>query len=116
MQRSLKLFLQRFFQRFLAIAATGLIVALGGSPGATRAQQRLGSNNVPLTFGMTVDQASQALGVPLTYVRGRPGSELFLALSNVKGSILSNRSDGLYLQFGRGHLIAWKGDWGTIRP
>ena len=29
---------------------------------------------------------------------------------------LANRSDGLYLQFGRGRLVGWKGDWGTIRP
>lgn len=38
---------------------------------------------------------------------------MFVALPNVKGSVLSRRSDALYLQFGRGRLIAWKGDWGT---
>jgi hypothetical protein len=102
-------------QRLLALVVVGLVVALGATSGAT-AQQRLAPNSVSLTFGMTVDQASQALGVPLTYVRGRPGNELYVALPNVKGSILSNRSDGLYLQFGKGRLLAWKGDWGTIRP
>jgi len=70
----------------------------------------------PLTFGMTAEQAEQALGVPFTYVRGRRGNELYLALPNQKGSLLANRSDGLYLQFARGRLIGWKGDWGTIRP
>lgn len=70
----------------------------------------------PLTFGMTAEQAEQALGVPFTYVRGRPGNELYLALPNQKGSLLANRSDGLYLQFARGRLVGWKGDWGTIRP
>jgi hypothetical protein len=70
----------------------------------------------PLTFGMTHDQAEEALGVPLTYVRGSRGSELYLALPNQKGSLLANRSDGLYLQFHRGRLQGWKGDWGTIRP
>jgi len=73
-------------------------------------------NSVPLTFGMNADQASAALGVPLAYIRGRPGDELLLAIPNVKGSALSSRSDGLYLQFRRGRLTGWKGDWGTIRP
>ena len=70
----------------------------------------------PLAFGITHDQAEQALGVPLTYVRGSRGNELYLALPNQKGSLLANRSDGLYLQFHRGRLQGWKGDWGTIRP
>jgi hypothetical protein len=74
------------------------------------------ANGVPLGFGMTADEASQVLGVPLTYVRGRPGNELFLAVPNIKGAALSVRSDGLYLQFRRGRLTGWKGDWGTIRP
>ncbi len=75
-----------------------------------------GPNSAPLNFGMNAEQAAQALGVPLSYVRGRPGDELLLAIPNVKGSALSTRSDGLYLQFRRGRLEGWKGDWGTIRP
>ncbi|WP_423960412.1 hypothetical protein [Bradyrhizobium sp.] len=71
---------------------------------------------IPLAFGMSEEQASQALGVPLNYVRGRPGDELLLALPDVKGTTLSSRSDGLYLQFRKGRLTGWKGDWGTIRP
>ena len=78
--------------------------------------QQLTPPNIPLMFGMTPDQASQALGVPLLYVRGRPGDELLAALPNVKGATLASRSDGLYLQFRHGHLSGWKGDWGTIRP
>jgi len=70
----------------------------------------------PLTFGMSIDDASAALGVPLSYVRGHAGNELLLALPNVKGSALTIRSDGLYLQFRRGRLSGWKGDWGTARP
>ena len=73
-------------------------------------------NTVPLTLGMNADEAAQALGVPLNYVRGRPGNELLLAIPNVKGSALSFRSDGLYLQFRKGRLTGWKGDWGMIRP
>ena len=90
----------------LALAGVELTPALG---------QQAGPNS-PLTFGMNADQVSQALGVPLNYVRGRPGDELYLALPNVKGTTLSYRSDGLYLQFRRGRLEGWKGDWGTIRP
>jgi hypothetical protein len=73
-------------------------------------------NDVPLNFGMTPDEVSHVLGVPLYYVRGRPGNELLLALPNLRGAALSSRSDGLYLQFRKGHLTGWKGDWGTIRP
>ena len=97
--------------------ATGLLALLlaFGAGSTALAQSRI-STNVPLSFGLSVDEAAQALGVPLNYVRGRRGDELFLALPNVKGSALVNRSDGLYLQFRKGRLQAWKGDWGTIRP
>jgi hypothetical protein len=70
----------------------------------------------PLSFGMNIDEVSAALGVPLSYVRGRPGDELLLALPNVKGNALAIRSDGLYLQFRQGRLSGWKGDWGTAKP
>lgn len=82
------------------------------------AQTTFASRNatLPLSFGMTPEQASQALGVPLAYVRGRAGNELLLAIPNVKGAALASRSDGLYLQFRKGRLTGWKGDWGTIRP
>jgi hypothetical protein len=96
----------------LALAGVALTPALAQQAGAVVAPQ----NGVPLAFGMNADQASAVLGVPLQYVRGRPGDELLLALPNVKGGALSSRSDGLYLQFRRGRLTGWKGDWGTIRP
>jgi hypothetical protein len=73
-------------------------------------------NNAPLSFGMNPEEASYALGTRLIYVRGRPGDELLLALPNVRGAALSSRSDGLYLQFRKGRLAGWKGDWGTVRP
>ena len=60
--------------------------------------------------------AGWLLGTTLIYVRGRPGDEMFLALPNVKGSALSDRKDGLYLQFRHGRLTGWKGDWGSNRP
>jgi hypothetical protein len=70
----------------------------------------------PLAFGMSEGEASAALGVSLGYIRGSHGNELLLALPNVKGSAMTIRSDGLYLQFRRGRLTGWKGDWGTAKP
>jgi hypothetical protein len=93
-----------------------LTLAIAGAAHAQQAGSSVPPNRIPLIFGMNTEQAAFALGVPLTYVRGRPGDELFLALPNVKGVTLSYRSDGLYLQFRRGRLEGWKGDWGTIRP
>jgi hypothetical protein len=98
----------------LIFAAALYAIAIAG-PGASPAQAQV-ANNTPLAFGMNVDEVSAVLGTTLVYVRGRPGNEMFLALPNVKGSALSDRRDGLYLQFRRGKLDGWKGDWGTNRP
>jgi hypothetical protein len=100
--------------------ATVLMVAMasvGVSP-ASAQQTIIGAvpNNTPLFFGMDAQAVAQVLGTTLIYVRGRPGDEMFLALPNVKGSALSDRKDGLYLQFRRGRLAGWKGDWGSNRP
>jgi hypothetical protein len=70
------------------------------------------SNNTPLVFGMDVEDTSRALGTPLNYIRGRPGDEIYLAFRNIGGSGLFNHHDRLYLQFRRGRLAGWKGDWG----
>ena len=98
-------------------AAVMVVAALAGARAHAGERELVGPwTSRPLEFGMTPDQAAQALGVPLNYVRGRPGDELFVALPNVKGALLASRSDGLFLQFRHGHLTGWKGDWGTIRP
>jgi len=73
------------------------------------------SSRTPLAFGMDAEDASRALGTPLNYVGGGPGSEMYLALPNIEGSALSLRKDGLYLQFRKGRLVGWKDDWGTNR-
>jgi hypothetical protein len=103
-------------KRALTVAA--LVLALAGVVHAPACAQFVTRTppNIPLTFGMVPEQVSQALGVQLIYVRGRPGNELLLALPNVKGAALASRSDGLYLQFRGGRLSGWKGDWGTVRP
>ena len=70
------------------------------------------SNNTPLAFGMEADDAARALGVPLNYVKGRPGNEIFLAFRDLGGSGLFPHRHRLYLQFRGGRLAGWKGDWG----
>ena len=70
------------------------------------------SNNTPLVFGMDAEDTSRALGTPLNYISGRPGNEIFLAFRNVGGSGLFLHKDRLYLQFRKGRLAGWKGDWG----
>jgi hypothetical protein len=70
------------------------------------------SNNTPLAFGMDESTAAAALGVPLNYISGRPGNEIFLAFRTYGGSGFFDRKDRLYLQFRRGRLAGWKGDWG----
>jgi hypothetical protein len=70
------------------------------------------SNNIPLAFGMNVEQTSQALGQPLQHVSGPPGNEIYLALRNLGGSGLINHPDRLFLQFRRGRLVGWKEDYG----
>jgi hypothetical protein len=97
----------------LAAVAIWLLAIAAIAPSPVRAQL---ANSIPLAFGMNVEEASAALGTTLIYVRGRPANEMFLALPNVKGAALSDRRDGLYLQFRRGRLSGWKGDWGTGDP
>ncbi|HEY0331082.1 MAG TPA: hypothetical protein VGC77_18530 [Rhodopseudomonas sp.] len=70
------------------------------------------SNNVPLAFGMDEQQTARALGAPLTYISGRPGEEILLALRTAGGSGFFDRRDRLYLQFRAGRLTGWRGDWG----
>ena len=101
----------------VGLVTAGLTFAslTGGASASYKAAQPV-AVGAPLSFGMSPDEVSAVLGVPLSYVRGSRGNELLLALPNVKGSALTIRSDGLYLQFRRGRLSGWKGDWGTARP
>ena len=70
------------------------------------------SNTTPLVFGMDVEDTSRALGTPLNYISGAPGDEIYLAFRNLGGSGLFNHYHRLYLQFRKGRLTGWKGDWG----
>lgn len=70
------------------------------------------SNNTPLAFGMDAEQTAHALGQRLQYVKGRPGSEIYLALRDIGGSGLVPYRHRLFLQFRRGRLAGWKEDYG----
>lgn len=70
------------------------------------------SNSTPLAFGMPADAAARALGVPLNWVSGTRGNEIYLAIRDIGGSGLFDRRDRLFLQFRKGRLTGWKGDWG----
>lgn len=59
---------------------------------------------------MTEADASLALGVPLEYVSGRPGHEMFIVPRPSPGRF--NREARLFLQFRHHRLTGWKGDWG----
>ena len=100
----------------VGLMTVGILYANLAGVSTSSAAQPVLASTVPLAFGMSPDEVSATLGVPLSYVRGSRGNELLLALPNVKGSALTIRSDGLYLQFRRGRLSGWKGDWGTARP
>ena len=105
-----------WFKKLMIGATAAVLTFAGVALAQAQAVVTTTPPNIPVMFGMTPEQASVALGVPLQYVAGPPGDEMLLALPNVKGTTLAKRSDGLYLQFRRGRLSGWKGDWGTIRP
>jgi len=108
-----------FLMRRLNAGGAAALLALAvlmAAPAPDAAAQPIRSFAGSLMFGMSPEEAAAALGVPLTYVRGRAGDELFIAISNVKGSALTIRSDALYLQFRHGRLSGWRGDWGTAKP
>jgi hypothetical protein len=101
----------------LALLAAGALPALAqhlpptGGPYAPPFTATL-SNTTPLAFGMDEETAARALGTPLNYVSGRPGEEIYLTFRNIGGSGLFTKRDRLYLQFRKGRLAGWKGDWG----
>ena len=102
----------------MKLAALIALVALAIAHGPVRAEPlppspftTTLSNHTPLVFGMSVDDATAALGQPLSYVSGRPGNEIFLVIRSVSGNFWSFRNDPLFLQFRGGRLTGWKADW-----
>jgi hypothetical protein len=74
------------------------------------------SNTFPLAFGMTPTETAAAIGTPLVYVSGRPGSEVFVAERDAGVPGLYPVAARVFLQFRRGRLTGWKHDWAVTRP
>jgi hypothetical protein len=76
----------------------------------------LSSNTAPLAFGMSPEQAAVALGVPLIYHSGPPGSEIYLAYGSPGIPGFYPADSAIALQFRKGQLTGWKKDWRLRRP
>jgi hypothetical protein len=74
------------------------------------------SNVAPLAFGMTPEQVTAALGVPLTYYSGPPGSEIYVVAGSAGIPGFYPVDSALALQFRRGRLTGWKKGWHLYRP
>jgi hypothetical protein len=68
-------------------------------------------NTLPLAFGMTLDQATAALGAPLVYDSGRRHDEIYVAYSDAQIPGIYSVGQHLYLKFHNGSLTGWKYDW-----
>lgn len=101
--------------RLIAGSKAGHIVALGCLCWALFCQP-YASNTWPLAIGMTPEQTAAALGVPLTYDSGPPGSEVYLARDFADIPGLFPADAVLALQFRHGHLTGWKANWAMRRP
>jgi len=74
------------------------------------------SNGWPLAVGMTPQEASTALGLPLTHYSGPRGAEIYIA-DNSGGMPGRFPVDGVIeLQFRRGHLTAWRENFHMLKP
>jgi len=84
-----------------ALACAGWLAVPGAHP----------PNVLPLAFGMTPRDAAAALGVPLTLVSRRRGSEIFYAVYPTRMPGFYFVDGRIYLQFRNGCLSGWKKDW-----
>jgi hypothetical protein len=85
----------------IALTCAGWLAVPGANP----------PNVAPLAFGMTPQDAANALGTELTYDHGRPGSEVFSAMYSAGVPGFYRVDTRIFLQFRRGCLTGWKKDW-----
>ena len=72
----------------------------------------LGSNSLPLEFGMTPAAVASALNAPLIRLSGRHGSEVYYAERPTSMPALIDRYQyQVWLQFRGGRLTGWNNDW-----
>jgi hypothetical protein len=69
------------------------------------------SNTVPLAFGMTIEEATLALGLPLYYYSSDNGSEIYVAFGQAGVVRAYPVASAIALQFRNGRLTGWKKDW-----
>ena len=74
------------------------------------------SNTWPLAVGMTPEEASTALGLPLAHYSGSRGAEIYIAggPSDIAGRFPVDTK--IELQFRRGHLTGWKQNFALPKP
>ena len=71
---------------------------------------------LPLAFGMTPEEVSSVLGVPLVYIPDGRGSEIYLAYGSPGIPGFYPVDSAIALQFRKGQLTGWKKDWRLRRP
>jgi hypothetical protein len=67
--------------------------------------------NDHLAFGMTRDQVAAHYAEPLVYLKGRPGSELYMVRTRSSIPGLYPVDKKVFLQFRNHRLSGWKRDW-----
>jgi hypothetical protein len=87
----------------IALTCAGWLAVPGAQP----------SNTAPLAFGMTPQDAAAVLGMPLTRVEGRRGTDIYYVVRDSGVPGLFRVDQRLYLQFRKGCLTGWKPDWRT---
>ena len=85
----------------IALACAGWLTVPNADPPST----------LPLAFGMTPQDAANALGAPLIHERGRRGNEVFYAERPARTPGFYRIDRRVWLQFRRGCLTGWKSDW-----
>jgi len=85
----------------VALACAGWLAVPNADPPST----------LPLAFGMTPQDAANALEAPLIHARGRHGNEVFYVERPARTPGLYRVDRRIWLQFRRGCLTGWKSDW-----
>jgi hypothetical protein len=79
---------------------------------STCAHFDVGSNVLPLAFGMTPEGAAAALESPLARVSSRRDSDIYYAERTTAAvGFVAQQRQRLWLQFRRRRLTGWRYDW-----
>jgi len=92
-------------RRLISVLCIGWIAACGGRPYSFER----------LAFGMTKDEVAAGARRADSYLRGAR-REVFIVQQSANIPWYFPSQERLYLQFRRGRLTGWKGDWQIQRP